>query len=64
MLGQAFNYIKQSLKKNFTLQDWIERIQAIFMGVVLTIVLGWGEYAVASALLFVALIDPKWFEDK
>lgn len=56
-------YFYATIKRNFFLQDWMERLQAIFMGVVAGITINVGEPTLTCFILLAALVDPKWFKD-
>jgi hypothetical protein len=56
-------YFYATVKRNFLLQDWMERLQAIFMGLVAGITLNIGEPVLTGLVLLAALVDPKWFKE-
>ena len=56
-------YFYATVKRNFLLQDWMERLQAIVMGLVAGITLNIGEPVLTGLVLLAALVDPKWFKE-
>jgi hypothetical protein len=63
MIKQIVNYIKTSIKTNFNWHDWVERLQAIIMGMVIMFTIHMGEPILGLILFGVASIDPRWFKD-
>ena len=60
LCAQVFNMIK----RNFKMGEWVERMSAIMMGAVTMLsfaIMGW---QIGTIMLIVALIDPRWFDEK
>ncbi len=62
-IGKLCAQLLSMVKRNFSWHDWVERIQAIVMGLIAGITLNFGEPILAIILLLVATIDPKWFKE-
>lgn len=56
-------YFYSTVKRNFLLQEWMERLQAIFMGIVAGIALNVDQPLLTVLVLLAALVDPKWFKE-
>ena len=60
LCGQVFNMIK----RNFKMGEWVERITAVMMGAVTLLSFGIMGWEFGLIMLLIALIDPRWFDEK
>jgi hypothetical protein len=63
MIAKVYNYVKSSLKKNFKIGQYFERLQTLLMGAVTLFAFAVGGWQIGSVMLLVSLIDPCWFDD-
>ena len=54
MIAKIYNYIKSSLKKNFKMGQYFERLQTLLMGAVTLFAFAVGGWQIGSVMLLVS----------
>lgn len=63
MIKKIWNYVKDSMKRNFKIEEYVERLQALLIGAVTLFAFALGGWEIGIPMLIVGLVDPRWFKD-
>jgi len=63
MIKKIWNFVKDNMKRNFKIEEYVERLSAVMIGAVTFFAFSIGGWEIGVPMLIVGLIDPRWFKD-